>query len=416
MNVWFVNQYAIPPSQAGGTRHYSLARALQPHGIDVEIFASTRNYLTGMTIAAPGATTEGGVRFTFVDTGRSAVVGKRASRLAAMVGFWRGFRREARNRTDGPDVIVGSTPSPFAAWGAGGEAARRGVPFVLEIRDLWPQTLIDVGSYPRWHPGVVLFGAMERALYRRAAHIVSLLPQADRHIAAVLRRPAAVTWIPNGIDLRLAKEARCGTRAPEDGDADGAFLVMYAGAHGPANALDAVLDAAALLEQRQPGRFRLLFVGDGHDKARLQARVRIEHLSTVSFRDPVPKAEVYRLLARADALVVNMNRGPLYRSGISFNKIYDYLAVGRPIVFGTDAVNNPVAEAEAGVTVAANDPAALAGGIEALARMLPSEREAMGVRASAFVEAHHDIDVLAERFADVLRSITSARARAGAPA
>ena len=415
MRVWLVNQYAIPPSESGGTRHYSLARALQPHGIEMEIFASTRNYLTGATIAPPGSMTEGGVRFTFVDTGRSAVVGRRSGRVAAMMAFWRGFRRVARDRGESPAVIVGSTPSPFAAWGACTEAARRGVPFVLEIRDLWPQTLIDLGSYPRWHPGVLLFGAMERALYRRAAHIVSLLPRADRHIAAVVGRAPAVTWIPNGIDLRLAKEVRPAPHAGEEPDADAAFVVMYAGAHGPANALDAVLDAAALLEQRQPGRFRMRFIGDGHDKARLQARARAQGLSSVCFDDPVPKAKVYQLLAGADALIVNMNRGALYQSGISFNKIYDYLSVGRPIIFGTDAVNNPVAEAAAGVTVPANDPEALAGGIEAVARISLAEREAIGARARAFVETHHDIEVLAERFAAVLRLLGPVRASERAP-
>lgn len=405
MKVWLVNQYAIPPSQSGGTRHYSLARALEPHGIQVEIFSSTRNYLTGDTIAAPGPATCAGVRFTFVDAGRAPAVGRRSGRLAAMVGFRRGLRRVFRGRPDSPDVIVGSTPSPFAALGAEGEARRRRVPFVLEIRDLWPQTLIDLGHYPRWHPGVLLFGAIERRLYRRAAHIVSLLPHADRHIERVLGRPVAVTWIPNGIDLRLARAAS-GERAPAgDGVPRETFVVRYAGAHGPANALDALLDAAALLERRRTGRYRLELIGDGHDKARLAARAQVERLGSVSFRDAVPKAEVYRLLAGADALIVNMNRGKLYQSGISFNKIYDYLAVGRPIVFGTDAVNNPVAEAGAGVTVAANDARALADGIEEVARLSPADREAMGLRGRAFVEAHHDIEALAARFAEVLREV-----------
>jgi glycosyltransferase involved in cell wall biosynthesis len=405
VKVWLVNQYAIPPSQSGGTRHYSLARALEAHGVGVEIFSSTRNYLTGDTIAAPGSATCGGVRFTFVDAGRAPTVGRRSGRLAAMVGFWRALRRVLRGRPDAPDVIVGSTPSPFAAWGAETEARRLGVPFVLEIRDLWPQTLIDLGSYPRWHPGVLLFGAIERRLYRRAAHIVSLLPHADRHIERVLGRRAAVTWIPNGIDLRLARAALGEAAATGDGAPPDPFVVRYAGAHGPANALDALLDAAALLEHRRAGGYRLELIGDGHDKARLAARARAERLGNVRFHEAVPKAEVYRLLADADALIVNMNRGKLYQSGISFNKIYDYLAVGRPIVFGTDSINNPVAEAGAGVTVAANDARALADGIEEVARLSPADREAMGSRGRAFVEAHHDIEALAARFAEVLRKV-----------
>jgi glycosyltransferase involved in cell wall biosynthesis len=416
VRVWIINQYAVPPSQSGGTRHFSLARALRARGIEAEIFSATRNYLTGAAIAGAGATSYDGVDFTFVDAGTASVIGARTGRLLSMFGFSRAFRTAARLRADGPDAIVGSTPSLLAAWSACAEAGRRGVPFILEIRDLWPQTLIDVGGFSRWHPGVMFFGALERSLYRRADHIVTLLPRAERHVTRLLGRPAKVTWIPNGIDLRLADEARTVDRALGVDGRDGAFVVMYAGAHGLANALDTIIDAAALLEQRERGRFRFVFIGDGHEKARLQGRVEAERLESVVFRSAVPKAEVYRLLAGADALVLNMNRGRLYQSGISFNKLYDYLAVGRPIVFGSDAVNNPVAEAGAGITVPANDAGALAAGIERVASLTAAERGALGARGRAFVEENHDIERLADRFAHVLRSVVAERPTVSVPA
>jgi len=381
-----------------------MARALQARGIEAEIFCSTRNYLTGHPIADPGTRDCDGVSFTFVDAGRAPAVGRRAGRLAGMLGFARGFRRVARRRGGGVQVIVGSTPSPIGAWAASAEAGRRGVPFVLEVRDLWPRTLLDVGRLPRWHPAVRLFGALERALYRRAARIVTLLPLAERHIRLVYPEAAAIAWIPNGVDLRLVPAA---TEPPVRND--GEFIVLYAGAHGPANALDAVLDAAGLLERRHPGRFHFVLVGDGHDKPRLRARAEAERLESVLFLDPVPKAEVYGLMAGADALIVNMNRGNLYRFGISFNKLYDYLAVGRPIVSGTDAANDPVAEAGAGITVPANDPQGLAAAVERLAAAPPAERAAMGARGRSFVETQHDIERLAARFEDVLRAAAGRR-------
>lgn len=399
MKVWIVNQYALPPSASGGTRHYSLSRALQPRGIEVEIFCSTRNYLTGRTIAEAGTRDCAGVRFTFVDAGPAPPVGRRTGRLAGMLGFARGFRRAARQRRDAPDAVVGSTPSPIGAWAASAEARRRGVPFVLEVRDLWPRTLVDVGRLPRWHPAVRVFGALERALYRRADRIVTLLPLAEQHIRSVYPAAAPITWVPNGVDLRLVPRA-----AEPRAHADGDFVVLYAGAHGPANALDAVLDAAGRLERRRPGGFRFVLVGDGHDKPRLRARAEAEQLDSVAFLDPVPKADVYGLMAGADALIVNMNRGNLYRFGISFNKLYDYLAVGRPIVSGTDAANDPVAEAGAGITVPANDAEALAAALERLSASPAAERAAMGARGRAFVEARHDIERLAARFDDVLRA------------
>jgi glycosyltransferase involved in cell wall biosynthesis len=404
VKVWIVNQYALPPSASGGTRHYSLARALQARGVEVEIFCSTRNYLTGKPITDPGTRDCAGVSFTFIDAGRAPAVGRRAGRLAGMLGFARGFRRVVRRRIGDAQVILGSTPSPIGAWAASAEARRRRVPFVLEVRDLWPRTLLDVGRLPRWHPAVRLFGAMERELYRRADRIVTLLPLAERHIRTVFPDAAPITWIPNGVDLRLVPPA-----AEPRFETDGGFIVLYAGAHGPANALDAVLDAAGRLQRRRPGGFRFVLVGDGHDKPRLQARAEAERLDSVDFLDPVPKAEVYGLMAAADALIVNMNRGNLYHFGISFNKLYDYLAVGRPIVSGTDAANDPVAEADAGVTVPANDPDALATALERLSAAPSAERAAMGARGRAFVEAHHDIERLAAQFEDVLRAAAGRR-------
>jgi glycosyltransferase involved in cell wall biosynthesis len=405
VNVWLVNQYALPPSQSGGTRHYSLAHALASRGIHLEIFASTRNYLTGLPVGAPGPAQWDGVAFTLLEPGAGSAVGRRSGRLAGMLGFRRAFRRAVAGRRDDPVVIVGSSPSPIGAWGASVEARRRRVPFVLEVRDLWPKTLVEVGGYPRWHPAVLLFAALERALYRRAAHVVTLLPRAEAHIVAVRGGLVPVTWIPNGVDLRLVR-TRPGPAARPD-LAERAFVVMYAGAHGPANALDAVLDTAAVLERGRPGRFRFVLVGDGHDKPRLRRRAEREGLQSVTFLDPVPKAEVYDLLAGADVLIVNMNPGMLYRAGISFNKLYDYLAVGRPIVSGSDAADDPVAAADAGLTVPANDAEALAAGLERVAGLSPAERAAMGARGRAFVQEHHDIDRLAERYAAVLRSVAA---------
>jgi glycosyltransferase involved in cell wall biosynthesis len=404
VKVWLVNQYATPASHSGGTRHHSLARALRPLGIELEIFCSTRNYLTGATIADAGTTERDGVTFTFVDTGDAAAVGRRSGRLATMFGFRRGFLRAARGRAEDPQVIVGSTPSLIGAWGAWEEAKRRAVPFVLEIRDLWPQTLVDVGGYSRWHPGVLAFGVLERALYQRARHIITLLPQAASHIRARSARAPSITWIPNGVDLDLTTRSPAAVRGGEAGARNGAFVVMYAGAHGPANALDAILDAAAMLERRQPGRFRFELIGDGHDKPRLRQRAKAERFDSVVFRDAVPKAEVYPLLENADALIANMNAGALYRSGISLNKLYDYLAVGRPVVFGADVANNPVVEADAGITVPPNDAGALALAVERLAALSPAEREAIGARGRAYVESHHDVARLAARFADVVRA------------
>ena len=137
-----------------------------------------------------------------------------------------------------PDVIVGSSPPLFAAYAAQKLAQRLRVPFVLEVRDLWPQTMIEVGRYTESHPLIKSLSALERYLYRRADHIVTLLPLAGEHMVSHGAHPGRITWIPNGVALLPL------TNQPEwEGSRN--FVALYAGAHGPLNALDGVLDAAA---------------------------------------------------------------------------------------------------------------------------------------------------------------------------
>jgi glycosyltransferase involved in cell wall biosynthesis len=404
MKVWIVNQYALPPTQSGGTRHFSLAKGLRDEGIEVEIIASSRNYLSGAEIpeAAGGEQTFDGVSYTFLKSWQLPLLTGRGGRLGAMLAFAITLRAHLKARSDSPGVVLGSAPTLFVALVAYWEARRRGVPFVLEVRDIWPQTLIDLGGYSPSHPGVLLFGMIERFLYKRADHIITLLPYAGHHIAAHGGEPDSVTWIPNGIDLGLAGPVRPTKRTPER-----PFVVKYVGAQGLANALDAVLDAADLLQRHHGERFQFVMVGDGHEKERLRHRAAAEGIRTVAFQPAVPKAEVYDHLAAADALIVNMNPGSLYRFGISFNKLYDYLAAGRPVVFGSAAVNDPIAEAGAGLCVPANDAEALVGAIEQLAAMTPMEREAMGARGRAYVEANHDMKKLAQRLAGVFREVSA---------
>ena len=406
MNLWVVNQFIAPLSTARGTRHWSLARRIARRGHRVTLVGWDRDG-SGGSDSTPPDEHEDGVRFDPVQLPTLAAGGRTWQRALDMVRYAKSLRRHLREQREPPDLIVGSTPTLFTAFIAYREARRRSVPFVLEVRDIWPQTLIDLGGYPRWHPGVLLLGILERHLYRNADHVVTLLPGAGEHIARHGGDADRVTWIPNGIDFELMGEnpPPKASTAEVHSEANGPFRVVYAGAHGLANALDAVLDAALLLEERAPGSFHFDFIGKGHRKEQLAARARDEGIANVAFHPPVPKREVYAHLAGADALVVNMNEGSLYRFGISFNKLFDYLAVGRPIVFGAAAMNDPVKESGAGISVPANDAEAMARAFEELAAMPLSGREAMGQRGSAFVREHHNFDELGSRLADLLEGL-----------
>jgi glycosyltransferase involved in cell wall biosynthesis len=410
MRILLVNHYAFPPSQPGGTRHYSLAKALLAMGHAPLIVASSFDHITRTQRLGPGQpiarSVHEGVPFLWLRTPAYRGSGGPA-RVWNMLAFARAVTRRLPRHLDlRPDVVVGSSPHLFAAGAARDLARRLEAPFVLEVRDVWPQSLVDVMGVPRWHPLVLVMERLERDLYRSADHIVTLLRGLGPRVAERGGDPDALTWVPNGIDLDLLPPV------PEPAGR-GPFTFMYAGSHGITNALDVLLDAAVRVQARRGGAdppVRLVFLGTGPEKPRLEARVRAEGIPGVVFLAPVPKQEVYQVLAGADAFLVSSRPAGLWRHGISFNKLYDFMAMGRPTVAGLDSPDNPIAEAGCGITVRPGDPAAMAEGMERLLAMGPEARRDLARRGRAQVEERFDLRLLAARFAGALDAARATRA------
>src|SRR5438105_1923451 len=349
MRVWIVNHHAIPPSEPGGTRHYCLARELVRRGHDVTVIASSFNHATGKQITGTKGQLSTRAGFDSVSFLILRVPGYRGriARFWNMLVFalmvWCGI---GTRRMSKPDIVIGSSLTLFAALAAARLARRFGVPFVLEIRDLWPQTLIDMGM-SQYHPAVLGFGIIERYLYRNADKIITLLPNAAEYISSRGAGATEITWIPNGVDVSLIPFL---PHTPHE-----VFTVVYAGSHGLSDSLDQVLDAAAILQKRTPGRFCFRFIGDGPSKDGLRRRVQTDDIANVVFEDPVPKVEVFARLHEADAFIISMKKTDLYQYGISPNKLHDYMAAGRPTIVAGTVHNNPVADAAAGITVPPED-------------------------------------------------------------
>jgi len=408
MNIWWVNHFAVPPTQAGGTRQFSFARALERRGHHVLIVASSVDYLTrtdrGRTRGEEfRAEMEDGVEFMWLKT--APYRGSSWSRLWNMLSFTRRVHRcDWGAGVFRPDVIIGSTPHPFGARAALSLAVRLKVPFVLEVRDIWPQSLVDLGGYSRHNLLVKVLARMEKTLCSRATAVVTLLPGSMDHLASRGAPPERTVWVPNGIDLST-------TPPPQEKSADGGhFVVMYAGAHGMANGLDAVLDAAkGLIGQRVGGREAVfMLVGDGQVKKRLQRRVVAECISNVVLEPPVPKREVQHKLAQADAFILPLKPGGVFQHGISPNKLFEYMAAARPIIFATGATGDPVAEARAGISVPAGDAEAIAGAITTLMGSDAKELRLMGQNGRCYVEQNHDISALTEHLEAALISACGA--------
>ena len=414
MNVWIINHYAVPPTMPGGGRHYYLAQQLRARGHQAVIIASSFCHVgRSGQLLAPGERQRledhQGVPFLWLRT--PPYQGNGSARIRNMVAFaWQLYRTRALRELPPPDVILGCSPHLLAALSAQRLARRYQIPFVMEVRDLWPQTFIDLGAFSPRHLAMRALAWLERHLYRRASRIVTLMPLAQGYIEQAAGAGDKVVWIPNGVDLDEFPE-------PSMPPGGRPLSVLYVGAHGVANALDTVLDAAALL-QAEGGEteFEFRFVGDGPQKPYLQARAEALGLGQVRFEEVLPKQQVPARLQQADLLIVSVRRSPLYRWGLSFNKLFEYLAAARPIVFGGgESANDPVAEAGAGLTVPPEDPQAMAEALKSLAAMSPEERWEMGLRGRRYAEQHHDWVRLAESYEAVLQQAVEGRREAGEP-
>lgn len=417
MNIWIIHHYANTPDAPGDARHFSHARELVRRGHAVRIVACSFHHLTHeetlREVDGPWKSEDHeGISFTWIRT-RGYRPG-RISRVLNMFDF--SLRVAGRKWAAGlepPDVIMGSTPHPFAALAAERLASHYRVPFVLEVRDPWPYTLTEIGGYPKFHPFVLLVDRVIRFLYRRASSIVMFSRHSTPLLARYGAQPRKIVWIPHGVDLGMFPRVQ----PPPD---DGVFTVSYIGAHNQWNSLDAVLDAAKILQENGTRNLLIRFIGDGDCKSSLIARTTSEGIHNVRFDDPVPKKHIHKALFESDAFVINNRKDAVSRDWMSFNKLYEYLAAGRPVIFGSCTENNPVRESGAGLSVNADDPVALAEAIRCMASRSTRELARYGELGRMHIEANYSISVLVDRFEATIRKVLGqqrvAEQREGGPA
>ncbi len=262
LHLLWINHFAVAPTDGGGTRHFDLAHALVPHGWHVTIAASdfhlhSRGYTRRPTPHARSAIAERVDDVDFLWLWAAPYTVNDWRRARNWLSFSRSLARSMPNGTPRPDVIIGSSPHLFAALAGLRLARRLRVPFVLEVRDLWPESIVAAGG--RRGPAYHALGSLAKYLYARADRIIVLARGARDHLVGLGVDPRRIVYVPNGADPMPAARHPGRPAAP--------FTLVYAGAHGPANGLDTVLDAAALLRDH-PVRF--LLVGDGPSKTTLQ--------------------------------------------------------------------------------------------------------------------------------------------------
>jgi len=296
------------------------------------------------------------------------------------------------------DVVYASSPHLLAGLVGYVIARIRRAGFVLEIRDLWSRILVDMGHMRPTSMIYRLVRRLELFLYRHAGEIVVLAEGSRDAIRPDCPGTTTITFLPNGSDPEnfVVSETReaLRTRYALDG-----LVFVYAGAHNPANGLDLVLDVAALAKRDIPEAIFLL-VGDGLEKPTLMREATHRGLSNIRFLDPVPRSEIAGLFAAADVGLHVLADVPLFRYGVSPNKLYDYMAAGLPVVSNSPGeVGEMILRAGAGLGV---EPGDLNTAVRTMAEAAEEQRRTWGASGKRFITEVRSHEILAVDLAAVL--------------
>ncbi len=398
MRIIYLHQYFNTPDMVGSTRSFEMGRRLVEGGHEVHMVTSNVRP-DADTLRGWYETEERGIRVHWLPVPYSNKAGP-YSRLRAFLKF--SFRAMGRATSlDGDLVFATSTPLTialpglYASW-------RRKVPFVFEVRDLWPEAPIQVGAL-RSPFLIALARRLERLAYHRAKRIVALTPGMREGILAAGVSPDKVTVIPNSSDLEDFSPDLDGSAFRDRLGAGNRFLILYFGTIGRANGLNMVLDAARELKDGGEEDVLIALVGDGSEKVRLQGRADAESLDNVIFVEPVPKREAPSVVAAADATLVIFENLPVLHTS-SPNKLFDSLAAGKPVLTNlTGWIQSLVEVHETGLCVKPDSAVDLANKILVL-RDDPDRCRRFGVNARRLAEEKFSRDILADRLQAVLEA------------
>jgi glycosyltransferase involved in cell wall biosynthesis len=405
MHILLIHQTFVSPEEAGGTRHFELMSRLVQSGHRATIVASNLSYLSGQKcVEGSRLVTEqrmDGIcvlrAYTYPSLHRS-FIWRVVSFLSFMVtATWAGWKAGK------VDLVMGTSPPLFQTISAWIVTCLRRRPLLLEIRDLWPEFGIDLGVLK--HPLIIwLARRLEMFVYRRATHMLVNSPAYRDYLISKGVPRRKISFIANGVDPALFHPSTDGGRLRKELRLDGKFVVTYAGALGISNDIETLLKGAA--ELREQDDIHFLLVGDGKERGNLESLAAHLKLANVTFTGAMPKRRMPEVLAASDVCVAILKNIRMFTTTYP-NKVFDYMAAGRPTILAIDGVIRQVVEAAGGgIFVPPGDWLGLGSAI----RRLHSDRaagRAMGERARCYVEKHFNRAQQADQLCGLLERLTA---------
>jgi glycosyltransferase involved in cell wall biosynthesis len=406
MNILLLNHYAGSLKYGMEFRPYCFAREWVKAGHSVRIVAASFSHLRQIQPAVTGSVTLekiDGILYCWVKT--PSYSGNTLWRAWNIFMFLLRLKLCKKEIMKGftPDIVIGSSTYPLDNLAVHGLARPFKARQIYEVHDLWPLSLIDLGGMSPHHPFVQLMKWAEHYAYKTTDAVVSLLPYAENHMLENGLSRNKFFCIPNGIDISEPGEKK--TELPQAHRLmlhtlreKKMFIVGYAGGHAISNALDSFVRAALFLKH---SNVALVLVGNGTEKENLIRLAKTLELPNVYFLPPVPRDAVQTILQSMDVLYIGWQNKPIYRYGVSPNKLMDYMVSGKPILHSNSVGNDIVAECGCGISVPAENSKAIAHAILAFMKMTEKARNEMGQRGKASIMCHYQNKDLAKKFIEL---------------
>ncbi len=409
MRITFLCQYFPPEMGAPSARTFEHARHWASLGHDVMVITGFPNHPTG--IIRPE------YRGLFVK--RERVEGIDLLRTWVYCTANKGFFKRILNflsflfsslilgaaMTRRPDVVVGTSPQFFCAVAAYGLSLIKGAPFVFEVRDIWPQSAVELGVLKnRW--AISALEAIEMHLYRHAALIVPVAESTRDYLVAKGVPSEKIKVIPNGVDMRYLSSAVAKPfQIRQQLGLQDKFIVSYIGTHGMSHALEIVLNAARVFSDDRELHF--LFVGEGAEKEKLKQMAAELQLQNVTFIDEQSREALLSYYRLSDVSLVPLKRLPIFRKVLP-SKLFELMGTGCPVICSVEGeAARLVARAEAGLCIEPESVEALVDGVNYL-RSNRQLCQKLSVNGQQFVKKHYQRSMLAETYLTALQNVINA--------
>ena len=407
MNISYFSHYFTPEIGAPSARIYDLARQWLSQGHRVQAVTCFPNHPTGKLY--PSYTSRlymheilDGIdvhrHWTYVTPNKGFV-----KKTLGHISYLPSSILFSNRRVRGSDLAIGTSPTFFAAMAAAAMGKKYKIPFIMEVRDLWPALLVELGVLR--NPGIIsCLERLELALYRQATRVVTVTEAFRRNLIDRGVPAAKVSTIPNGADVEFWRPAESSSELRKQLNLEGRFVVLYIGTHGISHALGRILESARALKQHPQISF--LFVGEGAEKESLVREAQQSKLNNVQFLDPVAKNAVKDFYALADVCLTPLRDIPLFDTFIP-SKMFEMMAMARPIIGSVRGEAADILQRSGGaIVVAPEDSEAIAQSILHLSQN-KNEAQLIGERGRRFVVENYSRRSLAATYLDIMKEAIS---------